>query len=278
MNIRKRTANLFISILIIFFGKTIFSETFFAKLSADVELFSDYKTEEQISSIKKNEIVRVLNKIDGHKEDANYWGFDRSINNGSIRIEYKNTKGYIKSSYLESIDQSTKEVLGKFRNKVLIPEFYWKAFINNDIEELKRNDPFLENYDNGIEYSFSTDIHKEWYYNYPVNNSYLNDVYFQFSSKPYRYSISGFIKKCSNGHITCIIDSSFDQFNIYEGIQSYLPGNQYTFSYLIDGDHLQINDGRKTVFSGVFIYKNTWQDIYSFIKESYTSINRSESK
>jgi hypothetical protein len=253
--------------LIIIFSNIIVAEDIMAKVKKDVELFNDYQLEDKVGLIKKDEAVRIITQSDGHIEDHNYWGFDRNINGGSIRVQYKKMSGYINSAYLESIDVNTKDLLQKYYDKILVPEYYGKAVFSNNLDYIKKSDSFLKNYNHGIEYSFSTDLHKEWYYNYPVNVSYINDVYFQFTSKPYRYSISGFIKRSTKSTITCIVDSSFDQFNIYEGIKKYLPGNTYTFNYYFDGDYLLINDGTVNVFTGIWVNRNTWQNIYDFIKD-----------
>lgn len=131
---------------------------------------------------------------------------------------------------------------------------------------IEETDPFILAYDNRIKYLFITDIHKEWYYNYPINYSFANDVYFQFAAKPYRYNLSGFIVGCTKNTITCIIDDNFDQLQLFPYISKYLVGNKYIFRYKIDGDYLTINDDDETIFEGVFIDKSTWESIFYFMK------------
>jgi hypothetical protein len=266
-----------ISSLCILFTGFIRCEEITAKIIKETVIYSDYQQHEKIAVIQKDEYVQIENQVPAHKEDPNYWGFDLQLYDGSIRVKYKDIKGYVDFNNLESIDKVLVSTFHRFSNKVLVPVSYCDALYKLNSQSIEKEDPFILNYDKFIKYLFITDINKEWYYNYPINRSSANDIFFQITSRPIRYNFSGFVMKCTSNSITVLMDCVYDQFNVYENTSTKEEGRKYTFNYIIDEDYITISDNGQIILRGVFIEDNTWDYIYYFFRNRLMKSKKEQS-
>jgi hypothetical protein len=243
-----------------------FSEEVLARTARDTKLYHDYRQEQPIGTIPPNELVRIEGQNEAHGKDKDYWGFDLQVFNGSFRVEYKGKEGYVSFGDLESADEKTVAILRKFAAKLIVPKAYCDSLYRLNPQLIEDRDPFVSNYEKYIKYLFITDIHTEWYYNYPINRSYVNDLYFQITSKPYRYNFCGFITKCTKSTITFVMDCNYDQFILYGSTAKFREGKQYSVNYQIDGDYITIFSANERLFEGVFVESKTWDFIQYFFK------------
>lgn len=240
------------------------------------ELFRDYEQGEKVLLLEKGSRVEILPKRKAHLYDSNYWRFDLQINNASILVKYGNTLGYVNFFDLESLTSANSLFFKKFSNKVLVPKYYCDSLYRLDLEIIKKVDPFSLKYDDGIKYLFIDDRNPEWYFNYPINYSFLNDCYLQISSIPGRYAFNAFIVNANDESFDCIIDTNLDQFHLFDNWIDYETEVKYKFKYSIDGDYICISDGDREIFKGVFIERKTWEYIYYFITKRKDNIYYNE--
>jgi hypothetical protein len=243
----------------------MYSEGLSAKVGIKTDVYQDYAQTCRILTAEKNECVMIETAAQAHSEDDSYWGFDILGDKSSIRVIYKGTQGYIDFHNLKSMHNDCAAILHAYTDKVLVPVSYCDVLYRQDIKYIEDTDPFVAKYEQYIKYNFVDDIHRQWYFNYPVNYSFCNDVCFQFGSVPSRYYLTGFIVNAGKESFTCVIDSNFDQFSLYDNMAKYAVGDRYTFNYKKDGDYVSVFDGTEKIFDGVYIDKKTWKYMYYFI-------------
>lgn len=269
---------LFLAIIFIATCISIFPDNILAKVNKDTSLYADYGQKESIGIIRQNEVVQIENEVEAHNEDDEYLGFSYFLNDASIRVKHKGITGYISFYDLQSVDEYGRKILHKFSDKYLVPISYCNTLYNMNSKYTEETDLFVLKYDELIKYCFITDVHKEWYYNYPINRSFVNDLYFQFTAIPYRYNLSGFITRCTKNTITCIIDDNYDQLQLYSQIAKFTSGRKYAFGYSIDGDYIKIYYESKVVFSGAFIERATWEYVFNFMKKRLMKSKEEQSR
>ncbi len=243
----------------------IYAEGIYARVKTKSDIYRDYPQTCRILTAAENECVMIETAEQAHSEDDSYWGFDILGDKSSIRVIYKGTPGYIDFHNLKSIHDDCADMLHAYTDKVLVPVNYCDVLYRQDIKYIEDRDPFVAKYEQYIKYNFVDDIHRQWYFNYPVNYSFCNDVCFQFSAVPARYYLTGFIVNAGKESFTCVIDSNFDQFGLYDNMAKYAVGGRYTFNYKKDGDYVSVFDGTEKIFDGVYIDKKTWNYMYYFI-------------
>jgi hypothetical protein len=257
-----------LSVIILISYFCIYSDDILVKTNKDTKIYMDYDQKNQIGIIQKNKTVRIEPESEAHDKDDNYWGFNLLMNEATIRVKYENIEGYINFDDLISSDNYCAKILHKFTTKILVPVSYCDSLYNMNLKYIEETDPFVLKYDERIKYLFITDVHKEWYFNYPVNYSFGNDIYFQFSAKPYRYNISGFIVGFDKKEITFVFDDLYDQLQLYPELGKYKVGKEYKIRYIIDGDYIKLFDDHSIIYSGVFIEKATYRYILYFMNNS----------
>jgi hypothetical protein len=254
-----------IILFLLFAGVWICYAQISAKAVLSIDLFSDIDMTQKIATVEKGQSVVVIGSAEAHRQDPGYWGFDVQSHQGAVRVSYTTTQGYVDFLKLEAAKSTYTALLHSFSDKILVPVTYCQALAALDSTCIEQTDPFVLKYDQYIKYSFVDDIHQQWQYNYPINRSFANDLFFQFCSSGGRYIFSGFIASVQEHSFSATIEANFDLFRLYDERAAYEVGHTYRFSYILDGDYFSVSDGQKKLFDGVFIDRSTWDAIYYFL-------------